>query len=154
MERKVENTEGISIVELFTVMVGRWFYLLKFSVAGAMVGLFVAFTSPVEWVASTQLIPETSGGIAISGSLSSLAGLAGVDIGSNTESINPELYPNIASSTPFLISLMEKKYHFSNEGKELSVKEYFEDYSRSSAIGFLFGLPGKLLKWFRRNLGA
>ena len=72
----------IDLVELAkTIWTGR---LLIAKVAGifAILGLIIAFTSPVEYQASCKLLPENQETKSPSlGGLAGLAGLAGVDLG-------------------------------------------------------------------------
>lgn len=56
------------------------------------------------------LAPE-SGGKSGGGSMGALAAMAGINLGTSSgeDALSPELYPDIVSSTPFLIELFDVK---------------------------------------------
>jgi hypothetical protein len=65
------------------------------------IGLVVAFTSPVEYTSSTVMVPQLGSNNKTSG-LSSLASMAGIDLGTmeGSAELSPLVYPMIVSSIP------------------------------------------------------
>lgn len=75
----------------------------------AVIGLIVAFSIPKVYTSKVVLAPEVSGESNIGGSLSSLASMAGINIGTSngSDALYPELYPQIVSSAPFIAELFK-----------------------------------------------
>lgn len=90
------------------------------------VGLLIAFGSPKEYSASTKLLPYRTGSGA--GALSGLAGLAGIRLptGSADQTITADLYPVIARTLDFRISVAEAPLRFATTGQPVSMITYFK----------------------------
>ena len=76
-----EEYDEIDIMELLRKLFKEWKLILKWCGIAAVVGLVIAFSIPREYTVNSKLTPESvskSGG----GSLSSLASLAGINLGS------------------------------------------------------------------------
>lgn len=72
----------------------------------AVLGLIVAFTTPKTYNSTVVLAPEESGA-GFSGSISSLASMVGMNmrIGQTGDALYPEIYPDLVSSTDFVVGL-------------------------------------------------
>ena len=70
-----------------------------------VIGLVVGFSIPKVYTVSSKLAPEIVS--RTNSSLSSLASIAGVNLNnmSTSDAVYPELYPEIVSSTPFVVEL-------------------------------------------------
>ncbi|PWD97674.1 Wzz/FepE/Etk N-terminal domain-containing protein [Marinilabilia rubra] len=99
----------------------RWiFYSLAVSV---LIGLIVAFTSPDKYVASATILPQAESKTNLGG-LSGLASMAGINLGSmlgNSTGIQPELYPKVINSYPFLKELVHQPFDFQEEERPISI---------------------------------
>jgi len=149
MEKNEGSKQGeIDLIELVKLVWASKRYVAGVAGIFLVLGTFIAFTSPKEYVTSTTLIPESMGAEGLlSGSLGNLASLAGVNIGDaqGTQSINPALYKSIAGSTPFLLGLMSQKFYFENLQKELTLYSYINEYKESSMLFTIVGFPFRLL---------
>jgi uncharacterized protein involved in exopolysaccharide biosynthesis len=130
-----------------TIWAGRKtiFYAIGISM---VLGLVIAFTSPKKYTASATLLPSVEkkgGGL---GSLSALAGMAGINIGGlmgDASGIPAELYPQVVGSVPYLMELMHEKLTWEKYSEPLSLYEVIEQDTIES--GFLkvkkytIGLP-------------
>lgn len=96
---------------------------LAVTIAG---GLLIAFGSRKEYSASTKLLPYRTG--ASSGALSGLAGLAGVRLPSGVEdqTITADLYPVIARTLDFRISVAETPLRFATTDNPITMVKYFQ----------------------------
>lgn len=76
----------------------------------ATLGLIIAFTTPKTYKSSVMLAPEESGA-GFSGSISSLASMVGMNmkLGQSGDAIYPELYPDLISSTDFIVGMFPVK---------------------------------------------
>ncbi len=122
--------------------------VIRMGLAG-IIGLIIAFGSPVEYAASMRLLPYRGGGG--SAGLSGLAGLAGIRLpnGANDQTITADLYPEVAKSLDFLIPVAETPLRFSTLDRQVSTIEYLRDIRRPSVIeviaSYSIGLPRRLL---------
>ena len=100
----------IEIVVLLRLLWQNKKILLRNCVIAFGLALIVAFSIPKEYTAKVILAPEMSGGMSgLSSNLGTLASMAGINMSnlSSNEAIFPDLYPEIVSSTPFLMEMME-----------------------------------------------
>lgn len=149
-EKKIIQDDEIDLIELAkTVWAGRWF-IAKVTGVFMVLGLVIAFTSPVEYEASTKLLPEATEGSSPSlGGLGGLAGLAGIDLGSMSSTggvLSPQLYPEIVNSLPFILDVMNDTIYFEDKNIRITSFDYFENIAKPSLLGYLMkytvGLPG------------
>jgi uncharacterized protein involved in exopolysaccharide biosynthesis len=146
-----EEYDEIDIMELLRKLLKDWKLILKWAIAAAVVGLVIGFSVPREFTVNAKLAPESvsrSGG----GSLGSLASLAGINLGSvsTADAVYPDLYPDIVSSTPFVVELFPVQVSF-KDGKELMTTDlytYLKEYTRGPWWGKVTSAPFKLLGWF------
>lgn len=117
---------------------------------GAIIGVFVAITSPAEYTATTIMVPQT-GSKSSSGGLSGLAAMAGIDLGSSNQGgeLSPIVYPKIVSSIPFKLELMNTPIKFEDFDKPVSLFDYSTKYKKTSVVGtikkYTIGLPGVII---------
>lgn len=113
-----------------------------------IVGLIVAFSIPKEYSTSVTLAPETaskSGG----GSMGALAAMAGINLGTSSgeDALSPELYPDIVSSTPFLIELFDVNVKDQKGKIDTTLYAYLDEYQRGPWWGAVTSAPFKALGW-------
>lgn len=118
-------------------------HLIKVVAVFAVLGIVVAYTTPEEWSSRIELMPEISTpSVTGGGSLQKLAGLAGVNL--NTEStgiLSPVLYPQITGSYVFKAKLLDEAFYFSNIEDTVTLREYFMEHSKGSLINRVIALP-------------
>lgn len=123
---------------------------LVFKVCGIalVVGLVVAFSIPKEYATSVTLAPETKGK-ASGGNMGALAAMSGINLGSSTgeDALSPELYPNIVSSTPFLIELFDVQVKDQKGEVNTTLYDYLYDYQKAPWWGTITSAPFKVLGW-------
>jgi uncharacterized protein involved in exopolysaccharide biosynthesis len=107
----------------------------------------------VEYNSSLKSIPSSNEGFKSNmGSLSSLAGLAGINLNAAADNyINPQIYPQITSSIPFLIEVLNTKVYFASLDTTISSINYFKELYRPSLLQYLIKytikLPFTIKKW-------
>jgi len=127
----------------------RRMIVIRMGLAG-IIGLIVAFGSPVEYSASMRLLPYRGGGGGGGAGLSGLAGLAGIRVpsGASDQTITADLYPEVAKSLDFRIAVAETPLRFSAVDRQVSTIEYFRDIRRPALTeiiaSYSIGLPGRL----------
>ena len=121
--------------------------LLKVAGIAVIVGVVVALTTPKQFTVNVTLAPEMSKGG--SGSLSGIAsmlGVGGLSMGNDADALNVTLYPNIVSSTPFILDLMDTPVRMIDpELPDTTLVGYLEEYTSSSLTGTVMSLPFKAI---------
>lgn len=140
--------QEIDLIELAQkVWAGRKF-ILKVCGIAALVGIIAAFSIPKEYSTSVTLAPET-GGKSTGGNMGALAAMAGINLGSSTgeDALSPELYPDIVSSTPFLIELFNVEVVDQKGKLNTTLYSYLDEHQRAPWWGSIVSAPFKLLGW-------
>jgi len=151
-QKKKDNVSGNSEIDFTALGYKLWMhkkFILKAIVFGLIIGLIVAFSIPKEYTTTVILTPEAQSS-GPSSTMSSLAALAGVNLGSGGMQdalASPELYPDVLASTPFLIGLLSTKVHIPKQDIDTTLYSYILDYQKytwwsdiSKAPSFLIGL--------------
>lgn len=118
-----------------------------------VLGLFVALFSPKVYTSSVTFVPQSAKKGA-SGGLSSLAAMAGINLGdmSSAESLSPNMYPQILENIDFKKDLMYSKVKFQEWEEPIALIDYYTnpEYNKPSVLGivkkYTIGLPFVILK--------
>ena len=119
--------------------------LLKVAGIAVIVGIVIALTTPKQYTASVTLAPESS---KAGGGLSGIASMLGVgsNIGSDADALNVQLYPDIVSSTPFILDLMDTPVKtIDEEQPDTTLVGYLKEYTSSSLMSTVMSLPFKAI---------
>lgn len=110
LKKNIEE-DGIDLVELIKKVWKEKKVIILISSLFSLIGIFIAFTSPIEYTASSTFIPQTSE--SDSGSrLSGLASIAGFNLdaaASGGGDIPTSLYPQILNSVPVKRLILDSK---------------------------------------------
>ena len=150
-----DNTDEIDLIELLKKIYLEKKFILKISVLTTLLGIVYAINQPNVYTSSTTFIPQLSSGVKTGGSsLSGLASLAGINIGSmeSSSEFPPTLYPQVVNGVPFKVELLSSEITFNNE--LVAVKDYFlENKSSYNILGtikkYTIGLPSLILSSFK-----
>lgn len=143
---KVPGNE-IDIVEIIKTLWQHRKIILWGGLAGVVLGLFVAYTSPKQYKVITTMLPQSEEGVSMGG-LSSLAAIAGfdIDLSDNGSEISPVIYPQIMESETFLLDLMHSKYTFKELKQPTSIFDYYTKYAGKGLVAtirkYTIGLSG------------
>ena len=121
--------------------------LLKVAGLAIIVGIVIALTTPKQYTVSVTLAPESSksGGGGLSG-IASMLGVGGLNMGSDADALNVTLYPDIVSSTPFILDLMDTPVStIDEEQPDTTLVGYLKEYTSSSLMGTVMALPFKAI---------
>ncbi|MBO0937949.1 lipopolysaccharide biosynthesis protein [Fibrella sp. HMF5335] len=116
--------------------------MLVGALIGGLLGALYAFNKPNEYTSQVTLLPEIqakSGGTM--GGLSSLAGLAGIDINGlsgNADAVRPELYPTVLQSVPFALAIAKQPVYSKEFKKTQSLEAYLEAKNEPNWFSRLF----------------
>ena len=149
-----DNTDEIDLIELLKKIYLEKKLILKISVLAALFGVVYALFQPNEFTSSTTFIPQLSSGVKTGGSsLSGLASLAGINIGSmeSSSEFPPTVYPEVVNGVPFRLELLSNEITLNNE--LVAVKDYLEKKSSFNILGIInkytIGLPSLILSSFK-----
>ena len=144
-----EEEEGLDIMALVrNLWEGRKTIIIVTAIFIAL-GLVAALTMKRSYTVTSTMVPQMKS--RSSSSLSSLASLAGIDLGmSNTGSdLSPLIYPQIVSSVPFRRELMYTPLHYEKADTMVSMYTYAKEYNKPTVMSYILkytiGLPGTLL---------
>ena len=151
------SEDEIDLIELLKKVYLEKKFILKTSILVALFGVVYALFQPNEYTSSSTFIPQLSSGLQSGGSsLSGLASLAGINIGSmeSSSEFPPTLYPQVIGSIPFRLELLSSNLII-NE-KNVSVRDYLSNNEESiNIIAFLkkytIGLPSLILGSVNNN---
>lgn len=132
---------NIDFQAIFEKLKKGWKTILLWTVIGGVVGCLFAITVPHKYTVVTKVAPELS---LRSSSLTSLASMAGVGMSSmlsgSNDALLPSVYPDIISSTPFLVDILESK--IDQDSTLISCMEY--DMPKFW-LGAVLGFPGMVV---------
>jgi len=117
----------------------------------AVLGVFVAIYSLVEYEAKTILVPQVQSSSSNRGNLGSLAAMAGINLGSSgtVSELSPVMYPQILKSIPFQKSIMNTPLSWEGISSPVSMVDYPEGFKKQNPLSivkkYTIGLPGVML---------
>lgn len=131
---QVENKDQIDLLSITkTLWKAKKLYAITCGIA-IIIGIIVAFSIPKTYKVKVVLAPELSNGMNLSGGLSDVASMMGINIGNNStgfDAIYPELYPEIVNSIPFLTDLFDVKVSSKDSSiKNITLYSYLKDKQR------------------------
>lgn len=149
IQSQITEEQEIDLIELAQKIWAEKKLIFKWCGIAVVIGLVVAFSIPKEYSTDVTLAPENAGGSS-GGGMGALAAMAGINIGSASgeEALNPQLYPDIVSSTPFLIELFDVKVKDIKGNEYPSLYNYLEEHQKGTWWGAIFSFPFKALGWF------
>ncbi len=110
----------------------------------AVVAVVVGFSIPKEYLASASLASETQDESGVTGGLSSLASMAGLNLNGGTDAIMPVLYPDVVHSNKFLVGLLYSKVETIDGEVKTDYLTYLKEYTRKPWWNFFFRWIGAL----------
>ena len=152
MDQEIQKDDEIDLLALLLKIWDGRRTILKYFIIFLFIGIFVAIFSKKEYTATSLVLAQESGSSS-GGSLSGLASLAGISLGSSSgELISPKLYTNIATSIPFQRKMIQVPIQTSQSNTSITYEEYCEKYQKKSVLDIIkkytIGLPGVIIKAF------
>ena len=147
-ELQQQQYEEVDIMEYVRKLLKNWKFIAKWCIGAAVVGVIIALSTVSTYTVTTKMSPEIMGKSS-GGSLSSLASLAGINLGSmsTSDAISPDLYPDVVSSVPFLAELftMPVDAVYKKDSIKCNYYEYRKNCGKSPWYGYVLGLPGRVM---------
>ena len=147
--QSVSNAEEIDLLKLAKSVWRKRAFILKVATAGAVVGLVVAFSIPREYTTTVKMAPE---GVKTSaaGGMADLAAMAGINLSGQNQSgdgINLMLYPDIVSSTPFIVEMSQIPVRGKEMPSPVSLYDYVDQELSAPWWSHVIGAPMRLIGW-------
>lgn len=148
-----ENDDQIDVIAIGKTLWKNRKIILSILCVFVFLGLFVAIFSETEYTASVTITPQTNK--QSGGSLSGLAAIAGINLGSSTNdaSISPRLYPQILNNVSFQKELLEIPLTIKGYDKKVTYREYYTTIYNPSILSavkkYTIGLPKLFIGLFK-----
>ena len=101
-----DDDQGIDIMELIAKLWKRRSMIIKWCIAGAVIGLIAGFSIPKTYKAGVTIVPEvqqrTGSGV------STIASMMGVNLNNSVDAIDAEMYPDVIGRRQAL--LCDRRY--------------------------------------------
>lgn len=138
-------------------------FLVKVGIVSLVLGVIVSFLIAPQFTSVALLMPEykieASSGGNMDKLLQDYGGMLGIGnstYASSSNAIRVELYPEIVSSLPFQLDLIEHEFYYPVYDTTVSVATFFEELYEPSiwdyVISYTIGLPSKVktlvFDWF------
>lgn len=142
-----EDEPEIDIMELISKLWKNRSMIIKWCIAGAIIGLVVGFSIPKTYTASVTLAPEmqqkTSNGV------SSIASMMGVNLNNSVDAISVEMFPDVVHSTPFIFELFDLPVTFEHKDTVVNTTllDYMLEYQKSPWWTPIVQFPFKAIGW-------
>ena len=142
-----DDESEIDIMELISKLWKNRSMIIKWCIAGAIIGLVVGFSIPKTYTASVTLAPEmqqkTSNGV------SSIASMMGVNLNNSVDAISVEMFPDVVHSTPFIFELFDLPVTFEHKDTVVNTTllDYMLEYQKSPWWTPIVQFPFKAIGW-------
>ncbi len=143
----IPEEQEIDIMELISKLWKKRWMIIKWCVAGAIIGLVIGFSIPKTYKASTTLAPETEQ--RMGSGVSSIASMMGVSLDNSVDAISVEMFPDVVASTPFIYGLFDLPVTFERKDSVITTDllDYMLEYQKSPWWSYVVSAPFKALGW-------
>ena len=137
----------VDVMELISALWKKRLMIIKWCIAGAVVGLIIGFSIPKTYSSGVTLAPETQQ--KTSSSMSSLASMMGVNLNNSVDAISVEMFPDVVHSTPFIVELFDLPVQFEWKGEivNTTLLDYMLEYQKTPWWDTVLKVPFKVLGW-------
>ena len=147
----------IDIVALAKKVWEKRNFIIKVTCCAFVLGILVALVTPRQYTATRVFLPQSNSSSSRSGGLSSLASLAGINLGDGLQDgpMSPLVYPHFLSNVSFQKELMNTPINFDGIESPVSLFDYYTDpqYNKHPVLTgikkYTIGLPGTLMSLIR-----
>lgn len=157
--RTVKKAPSIEaeILSLAGKLWGKRMFLVKATCCFFILGIIVALITPRKYTATRVFITQSNSSSGRAGGLSSLASLAGINLGDELQDgpMSPIVYPYILSNVQFQKDLMMTPVNFKGIEDAVPLYDYYTDpkYDKHPGLSkvekYTIDLPFTLLAWIR-----
>lgn len=147
----------IDVVSLAKKVWEKRKFIIKVTCCFIVLGVLVALVTPRRYTATRVFLPQSNSSSNRSGSLSSLASLAGINLGDGLQDgpMSPLVYPHFLTNVAFQKELMNIPINFDGISEPVTLFDYYTDpqYDKHPFLTGIkkctIGLPGTLMSLIR-----
>ena len=145
----IPEEQEIDIMELISKLWKRRKFIIKWCVAGAIIGLVVGFSIPKTYKASVTLAPETEQ--KMGSAVGSIASMMGVSLDNSVDAISVDMFPDVVASTPFIYGLFELPVQFERKDSVINTTllDYMLEYQKSPWWSYVLQAPSRAISFIR-----
>jgi uncharacterized protein involved in exopolysaccharide biosynthesis len=147
------NKLEIDIIDFFKILLSKKKLIIRIILITGIIGALISLLLKKEFEAGCKLMPEVesnqSKGLGNLGGLAGLVGIKASDLGTSSNTLNPEIYPIIVRSIPFKDQLLNKSFYFRKYNESYTGYEYFDEIYSPSIIDYILKLPNYIRKLFK-----
>lgn len=143
MNKDMYEDEGIDVAALFARLWKHRGLIVRWCLAGVVLGLIVGFSIPKTYKAKAVFTPETQQ--RIGAGVSSIASMMGVSLDNSMDAIDVEMYPDVVASTPFLFNLLDLQVSTKNGKLETDLTDYVLNHQKKAWWSHIISAPFKLI---------
>ena len=142
---------NISLIDIIHLLKQDMKKLAIYSLVAGVIGVAIAFATPHTYKSTVMLAPEESGA-GFSGSISSLASMVGMNmkIGQTGDALYPEIYPDLVSSTDFIIGLFPMQVATKDGDVKCDYYKYLTDYQKLGITDYPKAGIATLVQYFKK----
>ena len=150
-----EEEEGLDIMALVRQLWDGRRTVIVWTCVFILLGLVAALTMKRTYSVSTVMVPQMNS--RNNSQLSSLAALAGVDMGMDlsAKDLSPLVYPQIVNSVPFRKELLYTPLHYAKADSAVSMYTYYKEIAKPSPMAYVkkytIGLPFLILNALKKE---
>ncbi|MBR2064802.1 MAG: chain-length determining protein [Bacteroidales bacterium] len=139
--------DDIDIMELIAKLWKKKTMIIKWCIAGAVIGLIAGFSIPKTYKASVTIAPEQQQ--RTNSSVSSIASMMGVNLNNSVDAISVDMFPDVVHSIPFIVELFDLPVTFERKDSVITTTlvDYMKEYQRSPWWNSVINAPFKALGW-------
>jgi uncharacterized protein involved in exopolysaccharide biosynthesis len=140
-EQEIQFKDLINVIIIFK----KWIIIVAMIVFS--LGLIYLLTSSDEYTTTSKLLMEQTNGVNSKalGGLASISGLQSLGFGNqNTETLPPELIPELVLESDFLKRLIYEKVYLQEVNDSISLLEFVNEYEKHHFYYHLLRLPAKI----------
>lgn len=143
MNKDIYEDEGIDVAAMFARLWKHRGLIVRWCLAGVVLGLIVGFSIPKTYKAKAVFTPETQQ--RIGAGVSSIASMMGVSLDNSMDAIDVEMYPDVVASTPFLFNLLDLQVSTKNGKLETDLTDYVLNHQKKAWWSYIISAPFKLI---------
>lgn len=147
MEEGKKNIININIVEVIRILWADKKKVCIYAFVAGVIGVALAFGTPKIYKSTVILAPEESGA-GFSGNISSLASMVGMNlkIGQTGDALYPEIYPELMSSTDFIVGLFPIEVTKDKTGETYTYQDYIQNHQKLAVSDYPIALIVNLIE--------
>lgn len=116
-------------------------FLLKVAGIAVVVGVIIALTTPKVYTVNVTLAPESSKNNSSLSNIASMLGVGGLNAGNEADALGVLLYPDVVSSTPFMLDLLDTPVKILEDESEETMLIDYLGTQKPSLMRWVMSLP-------------